>query len=154
MDRGEGAGAGVSDVERVKYLHFQEDLMKSNEVMSRAKFSRHRDKMIMNLDFSDLEIDDVRKVSDYAKGVIGRMPKGSVLTLVNVTNVQYDQAFSELSGDLARHNKPYVLAGGVIGVTGWRKLLFRATSKLTGRDNLKLFDDAEAAKEWLASYPN
>jgi len=127
--------------------------MNSSEVMTRAKFLKHRGKMIMNLDFSDLEIDDVRKVSEYAKGVISRMPHGSVLTLVNVTNVQYDQAFSELSGDLAQHNKPYVLAGGVIGVTGWRKLLFWTTSKLTGRTNLRLFDDAEVAKEWLVNYP-
>ena len=127
--------------------------MNSSEVMIRAKFLKHSGKMIMNLDFSDLEIDDVRKVSEYAKGVISRMPHGSVLTLVNVTNVQYDQAFSELSGDLAQHNKPYVLAGGVIGVTGWRKLLFWTTSKLTGRTNLRLFDDAEVAKEWLVNYP-
>jgi len=126
--------------------------MHSSEVMNRTKFFKHRGKMIMNFDFSGLELDDARKVSEYAKGVISRMPKGSVLTLVDVTNVQYDQAFSELSGDLAQHNKPYVLAGGVIGVTGWRKLMFWATSKLTGRNNLKLFDDAEQAKQWLANY--
>ena len=126
--------------------------MKTSEVMSRAKFVKHRDKMILNFDFSHLEIADASQVCDYVKGIIKRMPKGSVLTLVNVTGVKYDQAFSELSGDLAGHNKPYVLAGGVVGVAGWRKLLFWATTKLTGRDNLKLFDDAEVAKEWLVTY--
>lgn len=126
--------------------------MKTSEVMSRAKFIKHRDKMIMNLDFSGLGIDDARQLSSYAKGVIARMPKGSVLTLVDVTDVKYDEAFRALSDDLAEHNKPFVLAGGVVGVEGWRKLLFWATTKLTGRTNLKLFDDAEQAKEWLVGY--
>ncbi len=126
--------------------------MKTTEMMSRAKFIKHRDKMIMNLDFSGLGIDDARQLSSYAKGVIGRMPQGSVLTLVDVTDVKYDEAFRALSGDLAEHNKPYVLAGGVVGVEGWRKLLFWATTKLTGRTNLRLFDDGEQAKEWLVGY--
>jgi hypothetical protein len=126
--------------------------MKTSEMMNRAKFLKHRDKMILNFDFSGLEVDDARQVCEYVKGVISKMPEGTVLTLVNVENVKYDQEFNDLSGDLARHNKPYVLAGAVLGVSGWRKLLFWTTTKLTGRDNLKLFDDAETAKEWLVNY--
>ena len=126
--------------------------MKTSEVMTRAKFFKHRDKMILNFDFSGLNHDDAGQVCEYVKGVISRMPKGSVLTLVNVTNVKYDAAFKEFSSDLAEHNKPYVLAGAVIGVEGWKKLVFWATTKLTGRSNLKAFDDVEEAKEWLVNY--
>ena len=126
--------------------------MKTSEVMTRAKFFKHRDRMILNFDFTDLNHDDARQVCDYVKGVIRRMPPGSVLTLVNVTNVKYDAAFRELSNDLAEHNKPYVLAGAVLGVEGWKKLIFWATAKLTGRSNLKAFADLEEAKEWLVNY--
>ena len=126
--------------------------MKTSEVMSRAKFIKHRDKMILTFNFSDLAIEDARQVCDYVKGMISRMPKGSVLTLTDVTGVKYDEAFKELSRDLAEHNKPFVLAGAVIGVEGWRKLVFWAVTKFTGRSNLKLFDDVEYAKEWLAAY--
>lgn len=126
--------------------------MKSSEVMTRAKFSKHRDKMILNFDFSDLDHDDASQLCEYVKGMISRMPKGSVLTLVNVTNVKYDAAFRELSNELAEHNKPYVLAGAVIGVEGWKKLILWATTKFTGRNNLKAFDDLEEAKEWLVNY--
>jgi hypothetical protein len=82
------------------------------------------------------------------------MPLNSALTMVNAAEVQYDDAFNGLSKDLAAYNKPYVLAGAVIGVEGWRKLVYWATTKLTGRDNLKLFGAAEveAAKDWLVSY--
>lgn len=126
--------------------------MKTSEMMSRSKFVKHREKMILTFDFSDLDIDEARQVCAYVKGVISRMPKESVLTLVDVTNVKYDAAFRELSGELAEHNKPYVRAGAVVGVDGWKKLLFWATEKMTGRKNLKLFDDAEQAKDWLVSY--
>ena len=102
--------------------------------------------------FQILNHDDARQVSEYVKGLISRMPKGSVLTLVNVHNVKYDSAFRELSNDLAEHNKPYVLAGAVVGVEGWKKLIFWATTKFTGRNNLKAFDDIEEAKEWLVNY--
>lgn len=126
--------------------------MKTSEVMNRAKFIKHQNKMILTFDFSGLEISDARQVCDYVKGLISRMPKGSVLTLTNVTNVKYDDAFKELTKDLVEHNKPFVLAGAVIGVEGWRKLVFWAVTKLTGRNNLRLFDDIEYAKEWLAAY--
>ena len=126
--------------------------MKTSEVMQLATFTRHKGKMLLSLDFSGLDIEEARQVSEYAKGMITRMPKGAVLTLVNVKDVQFDEAFKELSGDLAQYNKPYVLAGAVVGVEGWRKLLFWATTKLTGRTNLKLFGDLEGAKDWLVSY--
>lgn len=126
--------------------------MKTSEMMTRAKFFKHRDKMILNFDFSDLDHDDAKQVCEYVKDMISRMPKGSVLTMVNVSNMKYDAAFRELTNDLAAHNKPYVLAGAVIGVEGWKKLIFWATLKFTGRNNLKAFDDIEEAKEWLVNY--
>ncbi len=108
--------------------------------------------MILNFDFSGLDIEDTRQVGEYVKGLICRMPKGSVLTLVNVTNMKFDSAFKDFSNDLAAHNKPYVLAGAVIGVEGWKKLVLWVAMKLSGRTNLKTFDDVEEAKEWLVSY--
>lgn len=126
--------------------------MKTSEMMTRAKFVKHKDKMILQFNFSGLDIEDVRQVCTYVKGVICRMPKNSVLTLVDVTDVKYDEKFRELSQDLAEHNKPYVLAGAVVGVSGWRKLLFLTTAKFTGRNNLHLFDDLDKAKDWLAGY--
>jgi hypothetical protein len=126
--------------------------MKTSEVMQRAKFVKHGDKMILFFNFADLAIEDARQVSNYAKGLISRMPKGTVLTLTDVTNVKYDADFRELSGELVEHNKPFVLAGAVVGVDGWQKMVFWAVTKFTGRSNLKLFAEAESAKDWLCSY--
>ena len=124
--------------------------MKTAEMLSRVKFVKHKDRMILLLNFADLEIDDARQVSEYAKGVISRMPKESVFTLTDVTNVKYNDAFRELSGDLMAHNKPFVKAGAVVGVEGWRKMVLWAATKLTGR-NLNVSESQESAMEWLAN---
>ncbi len=126
--------------------------MKTSEVMTRGKFYKHAEKMILNLDFSDLDHGDAVQLCEYTKGIIARMPPTSLLTLVNVTNTTYNQAFSEMFRDFAQHNKPYVLAGAVVGVSGWRKLILWTTIKLTGRANLKAVDTVEEAQEWLVNY--
>lgn len=126
--------------------------MKRIEVMDRAKFIRHGAKMIFQFDFSGLVVEDAREVAEYGKGIIGRMPKNSVLTLTDVTNAIYDDAFNAVAKDLLACNKPYVLAGAVVGVTGWRRVAYWAALLFSGRDNLKLFDTADAAKDWLVGY--
>lgn len=126
--------------------------MKRTEIMERAKFIKHGAKMIFQFDFSNLAITDAREVAEYGKGVIGKMPKNSVLTLTYVTNVVYDNEFNAVAKDLVAHNKPYVLAGAVVGVVGWRKVAYWAALVFSGRDNLKLFDGGEDAKEWLGRY--
>ncbi len=126
--------------------------MKRSEMMDRAKFYRHGSKMIYHFDFSGLNAEDAHDVAQYGKGVIARMPEGSLLTLTDVTDVNYDERFSAISRDLVQHNKPYVVAGAVVGVTGWRKLAFWAALKFTGRTNLRLFDSVGEASEWLKTY--
>ena len=126
--------------------------MKRIEVMNRAKFIKQGEKMIFLFDFSGLAVDDGREVSEYGKGVIARMPKNSVLTLTDVTNVVYDDTFNALAKELTAHNKGHVRAGAVVGVSGWRKLAFWAALKFSGRDNLKLFATVEDAKGWLVGY--
>ena len=136
-------------------LKYKEDYpMDIEAVKHLVKFIGHKNKKLLYYNFSGLNIDEVRQLCEYAKELIQKMPLNSVLTMVNAAEVQYDDAFNGLSKELAAYNKPYVLAGAVIGVDGWRKLVFWATTKLTGRDNLKLFGaaDADAAKDWLVSY--
>ena len=48
------------------------------------------------------------------------------------------------------HNKPYVKAGAVVGVTGLKRIIFSAVVTFSRR-NLEAFDDVEQAKHWLAN---
>jgi hypothetical protein len=126
--------------------------VKTTEIMDRAKFLWYGYTMIFQFDFSDLPYQEAREVAEYGKTIIAKMPKNYVLTLTNVTNVMYDDKFNQLAEELAAHNKPYVLAGAVIGVPGWREIVYRAALLFSGRDNLKLFSQVESAKAWLAGY--
>lgn len=126
--------------------------MKTTEIMDRAKFLWYGYTMIFQFDFSNLAYEDACEVVEYGKTIIAKMPKNYVLTLTNVTNMTHDDKFDELAMKLVAHNKPYVLAGAVIGVSGWREIVYRAALLFSGRDNLKLFSQVESAKAWLAGY--
>jgi hypothetical protein len=48
------------------------------------------------------------------------------------------------------HNKPYVVAAAVVGVTGLKQVILNAVMKLSGR-KLTAFNTLAAAKDWLAA---
>ena len=50
--------------------------------------------------------------------------------------------------DASRHNKRYVAAGSVIGLTPFKKGLFDMLMAATGR-KMVAFHDFEEAKDWL-----
>jgi len=47
------------------------------------------------------------------------------------------------------HNKPYVVASAVVGVTGLKQIIYNAVMKFSGR-KLTAFDSLAEAKDWLA----
>jgi hypothetical protein len=51
--------------------------------------------------------------------------------------------------EFTRHNKPYVIAAAVVGITGLKQIIYNAVLKFSGR-NLVAFDSVDRAKDWLA----
>ncbi len=49
---------------------------------------------------------------------------------------------------LAEHNRPFVRAGAVVGMSGIHRAVF-GTILLFTRRALRAFDELEAAKDWL-----
>ncbi len=58
---------------------------------------------------------------------------------------------AEMLKEFLHHNESHVKAGAVLGVTGFMKIAYRVALRASGRDNIKLFDDADDAKDWLVS---
>ncbi len=114
----------------------------------RVKFIKHQDRDILYLDFSNSKTDQVLKIIEDAKEVIRTKPEKSILTLTDVTNARFNDAVGESMKQFAAHNKPYVKAGAVIGITGLKKIIFGAVMAFSKR-NLESFDDIEEAKRWL-----
>ncbi len=116
----------------------------------RVKFIKHQEKEILFLDFSNTKTDEVLKIIEHAKQVIRAKPEHSLLTLTDVTNARFNDEVGKGMKEFTAHNKPYVKAAAVVGITGLKKIIFGAVMAFSKR-NLESFDDTEQAKCWLAS---
>ena len=116
--------------------------------MDRIKFIHHKGAEILLLDFSGCGVDEVHPLVEQAKTVIASRPHRSLLTLADVTNTRFDDSVNQRMKDFTLHNKPYIRASAVVGVTGIKKIIFEAV-RLFSQRNIQAFDAVEPAKEWL-----
>jgi hypothetical protein len=65
-------------------------------------------------------------------------------------NTAFNSKLSEAMKEFVCHNKPYVVAAAVVGVTGLKQVIFNAVMKLSGR-KLTAFNTLAEAKDWLAA---
>ncbi|MBC7196902.1 MAG: hypothetical protein H5U39_06585 [Deferribacterales bacterium] len=119
--------------------------------MERINFWKHKDKMIIFFDFSGCKEDEFMKTLEDARSIVRRLKKDVLLTLVDVTNTESNDRTNRAIKEFAAENKPYVKAGAVVGVFGLKKLVYQIVMKFTGRNNLKLFNTVQEAKDWLAT---
>jgi hypothetical protein len=115
----------------------------------KVHFIQHRGKEILSIDFSGSSPDDMLRIMDEAKQVIGMRPPNSVRTLTNVTGAHINRQVSEIMKEYVQHNKAFVRAGAVVGLDGLKTVIFNFLNRFTGR-SLKAIDDLDAAKSWLA----
>lgn len=116
----------------------------------RVNFIEHNGVRILYIDWSGGASWEIREAMHDAKQLIATQPRGSVRTLTNVTEVQMDQATTEMLRGYMAHNKPYVMAGAVVGLNDLKMIAFNFVNRVTGR-TLRAMNDVEEAKEWLAS---
>lgn len=116
--------------------------------MDRVNFITHQGKKILLIDFSNCKAEEVLATIEQAKAVIKRQPLNSLLTLTDSTGALFnDQVTAELK-EYTAHNRPYVRAGAVVGITGLRKIIYDAVLLFSKR-KLATFDSLEEAKNWL-----
>lgn len=120
--------------------------------MARTHFIEHGGRRIVLLDLTGLTNPaETLAAIDEAKAFIAQQPKeGQLLTLTHVRGSQFDTQVVQALRGLVEHNKPYVRAGAVVGLSGLMRVVYSTLVHLTGR-NLRAFDDLEAAKEYLAA---
>lgn len=85
-----------------------------------------------------------------ATGVIAAQPAKSLRTLTDVTGMKFNTDVTEAMKEFASHNKPYVMAGAVVGIAGLKQIIYNAVLKFSGR-NLVAFDSDGQAKDWLVN---
>ncbi len=101
------------------------------------------------MNFADCKADEVLTVIDQAKAAIRTQAQQSVFILTDVTNTAFNSKVSDAMREFVMHNKPYVVASAVVGVTGLKQIIYNAVMKFSGR-KLTAFDSLAEAKDWLA----
>ena len=117
----------------------------------RTTFITHEGVRICVLDFSNITADtEALRAIDEAKTIIGKEPQASVYTLTDVTGSRVTSAIRNALHDLTKANKPYVVAGAVVGVTAIQGVILRGIVQITRRRLVAKNTRAEAM-EWLAN---
>src|SRR6476620_3650553 len=116
----------------------------------RTTFITHKGVRICVLDFSNIsgEAEALRAIDD-ARAISAREPHSSVHTLTDVTGSRVTSAIRNALHELTKANKPYVVAGAVVGVTAIQSVILRGIVQVTGRRLVAKNTGAEAM-EWLA----
>ena len=91
--------------------------------MGRVTFITYRNRQILHIDFSNLKMEEVLDVIDEAKSIIAKAPANSLLTLSDFTDLSFNRNTSNKLKEYAEHNKPFVKAGALLGITGLKKVI-------------------------------
>lgn len=119
--------------------------------MERTHFIEHRGVRILLLDFSHVMNEELALATiAQARSVVAEQAPNSLLTLTNVEGSHFDSRVVSALRELVEHNRPFVRAGAVVGLSGLMKVVFSTLVHLTGR-NIRAFDELEEAKDYLAA---
>ncbi|HEX8253997.1 MAG TPA: hypothetical protein VF846_12690 [Thermoanaerobaculia bacterium] len=117
---------------------------------NRVNFIRHKGVEILHIDWSGAAPAELLEAIAEAKRLIAAQPTGSVRTLTSVQDAHMNRSVTDALKEYVNHNKPYVLAGAVVGLNDLKMIAFNFVNRVTGR-SLRAMDSLDAAKDWLAS---
>lgn len=119
----------------------------------RVRFIEHRGTRVLMIDFSGLQAaDDILREMQRAREIIRSQPHNSLRTLSNVTGARYSPPVMDAMKEFTAGNKPYVRHAAVVGMERVHRVLYRAVL-LFSRRSIEIFDDLNAARDWLVSQP-
>ncbi|OGI11040.1 MAG: hypothetical protein A2Y40_00145 [Candidatus Margulisbacteria bacterium GWF2_35_9] len=116
--------------------------------MSGSQFINHKGKNIFLMEYPG-EIDQLKKMIGEAKKTIATQSPQSVLALSDLRQVDLTNETTEIFKDFTNHNKPYIKASALVGISGMKKIIVNTISTLYRR-NFKIFDTVDEAKNYLA----
>ena len=118
--------------------------------MERTRFIDHAGFRIVEMDFSRIDnIPDALAAIEAARRFVAAQPlRPKLFTMVLVEGSAFDNAVIDALRRLSEHDRPWVAAGAVIGMSALHKVVYRVINAFTGR-RLAAFDTAEEGKAWL-----
>ncbi len=115
-----------------------------------SEWITHKGKRIFYSNLSGF-LTDTAALDEELKGAgdaICQQPENSVLVLVDVRDTVGAAEVVQLLKNSSLRTKKHVRKTATVGIAGFRKVLLDAINRFSGR-NVTLFDDPDAAKDWL-----
>lgn len=113
-------------------------------------WTEHKGCRFLYADYSNYgrNLEALRLELDYADTMIENEPRNDTLVLVDIRHTVTSTPVVSLMKESAARTKGRVAKLAVIGVSGVQRILATAVSRFS-REPLQLFDDLDAAKDWL-----
>jgi hypothetical protein len=120
--------------------------------MPRTQFIEHQERRIVFMDFAGVQgVEEALQIIEEARLFVASQPRRrNLLTLVDVTGSTQDSRVVDALKALAEHDKPWVLAGAVVGINALKRMMFRLIVMMSGR-KLASFASLDDAKDWLVT---
>jgi hypothetical protein len=125
--------------------------IRKKEHMGKVNFIEHKGKKILHIDMSNCMENEVLALIEESKKIIKSQPEKSLLTLTDVTHARYNASVVAATQMYVKDNKPYVKAAAILGVNSIKKIIFNKIMEFSQRE-IKAFENAEKAKEWLSTF--
>ena len=118
------------------------------------RWVEHEGRRILFLDLGSLgqDVDALAEEMRAAAAIIAQEPEDSVLGLADLRGTVLSQDLvGQIKGVVPKVARRMVKAAVVVDkVTGFKKVIIDAVSRLSGR-NATMFENVEEAQDWLAS---
>jgi hypothetical protein len=117
----------------------------------KTQWIMHKGKKILYIDCSNLSFNVATTKAELggAISLAANEPLDSVLTLTNMTDTKVSPEMYNLLRDTASQIAPRVHKRAIVGVTGIQRSMLDLINKIAGNKTFTIFDDLEAAKNWL-----
>ena len=117
--------------------------------MAQVKFIIHKGKKILLADFTYSKPEEMLEAIEAVKKTVKKYPEKSVLALIDVRFSPFDAELSNALKHMAAADRPYIKMTAIVGVTGLKRLAYKAMTRFSGRKNIVVFDKIDTAKDWL-----
>jgi hypothetical protein len=117
----------------------------------RLKKITHRGCTILFTDYSNfIEFDEWKELLDAERELMPNERLGSVLALAVFTGSRFSASVFSAIKELAIHNKPYIKASALVGLSSLQEGIFLKGIERTTDRTFGSFSTIEEAKDWLA----
>ena len=116
--------------------------------MDRVRFVTHQGKQILLADYTGCTRQTLLDILKERERIVLAQPKGSVLTLVDVTGVETSREVFDEVKKVAVRERAQVRRAAVVGIESVPKVLFDSLKTFAARE-YRTFATREEAMDWL-----